>query len=102
MRKGVEFFLDPFWKGPKPKVGMVAAGVPDGREGDRLEPVMRAIFPVISSMMDSFSNRGDTLRQRLPALDQVQQVPVGVVEKHQPVASHHVTKGISERWVVGN
>jgi hypothetical protein len=24
VRKALEFFLDPFWKGPKPKVGMIA------------------------------------------------------------------------------
>jgi len=30
MRKGVEFFLDPFWKGPKPKAGTILRLCPMG------------------------------------------------------------------------
>ena len=30
VRKGVEFFLDPFWKGPKPKAGTILRLCPMG------------------------------------------------------------------------
>ena len=30
VRKGVEFFLDPFWKGPKPKAGTILRVCPMG------------------------------------------------------------------------
>jgi hypothetical protein len=30
VRKGVEFFLDPFWKGPKPKPGTILRLCPMG------------------------------------------------------------------------
>jgi hypothetical protein len=30
VRKGVEFFLDPFWKGPKPRAGTILRLCPMG------------------------------------------------------------------------
>jgi hypothetical protein len=30
VRKALEFFLDPFWKGPKPKAGMILRLCPMG------------------------------------------------------------------------
>jgi hypothetical protein len=35
VRKAVEFFLDPFWKGPKPKPGTVLRIVPMGGGDER-------------------------------------------------------------------
>jgi hypothetical protein len=36
VRKAVEFFLDPFWKGPKPKPGTVLRIVPMGGDERRV------------------------------------------------------------------
>ena len=35
VRKGVEFFLHPFWKGPKPKVGTILRVCPMGGKDPR-------------------------------------------------------------------
>ena len=36
VRKGVEFFLDPFWKGPKPRAGTILRVCPMGGQEIRV------------------------------------------------------------------
>jgi hypothetical protein len=42
VRKGVEFFLDPFWKGPKPNPGTILRVCPMG--GKEIRVRVRAVI----------------------------------------------------------